>query len=386
MIEGIAVQIVWEGRNSGMTWFHPRGCMVPAPSGPLALLTCQDVTGSDYFGQVHASVSPDMGAHWGQPEPLAALGRIELPDGFQEGVCDVVPEYHAATDTVLAMGHNVFYHGGRLARPATQRYPVYVVRQRDGSWSSTRQRLMWEDPRGTAMYTCGCAQRQTLPDGNLLIALSYAPLGQQDRMVGSVVCSFDGSTVRVLEAGPELRLAVGRGLLEPTLTRFGNSYWMTIRAEDGHGYLSQSEDGLHWSPLSAWSWDDGQELSMSTTQQRWLTHSDGLYLVYTRQAEHNANVMRWRSPLYLAEVDLDRRCLIRATERTVFPLIGDGVGDPDHVARMGNFHVTNAAASESWITVGETRPADGWAGNTLLARVGWDRPNRLVGPPQSVPS
>ena len=119
---------------------------------------------------------------------------------------------------------------------------------------------------------------------------------------------------------------------------------------------------------------------MSTTQQRWLTHSDALFLVYTRKAEHNINVMRWRSPLYLAQVDPGRRCLLRETERTVLPLIGDGIGDPEHVARMGNFHVTSAAASESWITVGETLPADGWAGNTLLARVRWDRPNGLVAP------
>ncbi|MEZ6039608.1 MAG: hypothetical protein R3C20_03830 [Planctomycetaceae bacterium] len=39
---------------------------------------------------------------------------------------------------------------------------------------------------------------------------------------------------------------------------------------------------------------------MSTiTQQHWLTHSDGLYLVYTRKDESNINVIRWRSPLGL---------------------------------------------------------------------------------------
>ena len=147
MISEIAGQVVWHGRDSGMTWFHPRGCMVPTASGPLGLLTCQDVSGSDYFGQVHASVSSDMGAHWSEPEPLAGLGRVELDDGLQEGVCDVVPEYHAPTDTVLAMGHNVYYREGRLTRPTTQRYPVYVVRRGDGSWSADRQRLEWDDPR-----------------------------------------------------------------------------------------------------------------------------------------------------------------------------------------------------------------------------------------------
>lgn len=33
-------------------------------------------------------------------------------------------------------------------------------------------------------------------------------------------------------------------------------------------------------------------------------------------------------------------------------MLGDGVNDPDEVALMGNFHVVNASAHESWITVG----------------------------------
>ena len=42
-------------------------------------------------------------------------------------------------------------------------------------------------------------------------------------------------------------------------------------------------------------------------------------------------MMRWRSPLWLAEVDRERLCLLRATERVVFPLDGD----PEGVARGG---------------------------------------------------
>jgi len=59
----------------------------------------------------------------------------------------------------------------------------------------------------------------------------------------------------------------------------------------------------------------------------------------------------------------------------VLPLIGDGVNDADHVARMGNFHVTTVSPSESWVTVGETLPNDGWRGNTLLARIAWAAPS-----------
>ena len=96
----------------------------------------------------------------------------------------------------------------------------------------------------------------------------------------------------------------GRGFLEPSLAKLDGAYYMTIRAEDNRGYVTRSADGLQWDKPTPWSWDDdGSPLTMSTTQQRWLPHADGLLLVYTRKATENANVMRWRAPLYVAEVD-----------------------------------------------------------------------------------
>ena len=134
---------------------------------------------------------------------------------------------------------------------------------------------------------------------------------------------------------------------------------MTIRAEDGRGYLSTSSDGLNWQEKKPWSWDNGEYLTMSTTQQRWLTHSDGLFLVYTRKSENNRNVMRWRAPLFVAQVDTRRLCVIRSSEQVVLPLVGDGINDAKHVARMGNFHVVNVSERESWVTVGEWMPRSG---------------------------
>ena len=81
--------------------------------------------------------------------------------------------------------------------------------------------------------------------------------------------------------------------------------------------------------------------TMSTTQQHWLTHSEALFLVYTRKDPTNANVTRWRAPLWVAQVDPKTLRLIRATERVVLPLVGDGVNNADHVPMMGNFGVCN---------------------------------------------
>ena len=134
---------------------------------------------------------------------------------------------------------------------------------------------------------------------------------------------------------------------------------------------------MQWNPIQPWRWENGQSLEMSTTQQHWIQHSEGLFLVYTRKTEQNAKVFRWRSPLLIAQVNPKTLCLIRETEREVFPMIGDGINDAKHVVRMGNFHTTTVTPQESWVTVGETLPDDGWKGNTLLARIQWETPDKL---------
>jgi len=379
LIARISRAILWEGRKGGAntTWFHPRACMMPRADGPEGLMTLQKISGSDVFGPVHWSSSTDGGRTWSDPLPIPGLGRRAIGPDRQEGTCDVVPDYHEPTNTVLAMGHNVYYQRGVLARPQGPRHPVYVVRDASGKWSAPRK-LDWNDPRGTAIYTSGCSQRIMLPGGDVLLPMSFGPAGRRDRSVATARCKFDGHTLSIAEVGNELRNTAGRGLLEPSLAVLDGRYTMTLRAEDGRGYVTASFDGLQWDEPRAWAWDDGSPLGMSTTQQHWLTHGDELFLVYTRQAKENANVFRWRAPLYLAAVDRKTLRLRRDTEQVVFPLIGDGINQPDHVARMGNFHVTSATLTESWITVGETLPHDHWQGNLLLGRIHWGRPNALI--------
>jgi len=381
LIASISKETLWRNRDGkGRTWFHPRVCMIPGADGrPVALMTLQEIGGSDYFGQVHWSVSADHRETWSAPEPIAALGRNPVPgqnDGLKAGVCDVTPQYHPNTGTVLALGHVVFYKGAYFAREEQlPRYPVYVTRAKNGTWSK-RKILEWDDPRGSHLYTNNCGQRVVLPSGDVQMSFTFGPKAEH-RMVAGVRAAFDGEVLTVREVGPPLHNPKGRGLLEPSVTQFGGKFWITMRAEDNRGYNSVSDDGLNWAEKRAWAWDDGTPIDMSTTQQHWLTHSDGLFLVYTRKDTSNTNVIRWRSPLWVAQVDTDRRCLIKSTEQIALPLVGDGVNDPDKVALMGNFHVVNASPHESWITVGEWMPRNGYRGDVLLARIRWSKPNRL---------
>ena len=101
-------------------------------------------------------------------------------------------------------------------------------------------------------------------------------------------------------------------------------------------------------------------------------------LVYNRKDASNVNVIRWRAPLWIAQVDPKTLRLRRDTERVVLPLVGDGVNAPDDVAYSGNFHPVNVTADEAWVTDGEILPKRGWKGDLLLARLRWAKPNRSL--------
>ncbi|MBA2113833.1 sialidase family protein [Bremerella alba] len=382
LIQSIEHETIWENRDGkSINWFHPRACVVDRQSAsPLILMTTQEITGSDFFGPVHWSATEDLGETWSTPELIPAFDLRPVPghDGLKIGVCDVVPEYHPPTNTTLAVGHCVYYRGNHFSGgDQLARYPMYSVRDSDGNWSD-RKKLVWDDPRGSFIYSNNCGQRVVLPDGDVLMSFTFGDQGKH-RLVAGVRCGFDGENLVIKQVGDPLVNNVGRGLLEPSVAQHQGRYFITIRAEDNRGYVAVSDDGLKWSAKKAWSWDNGEPLTMSTTQQHWLTHSDGLFLVYTRKDKPNQSVFRWRAPLYVCQVDPESLQLIRETEQIALPLVGDGINDPKRVPRMGNFHVVNASLGESWVTVGEAGYMGSMKrGDTLMARLKWSQPNRLV--------
>ena len=244
--------------GSSITWFHPKACVVPASDSmaETIFMTMHVIDGSDTFGPVHSWSSRDQGRTWSQPEPIHAFNRREVPN-----------------------------HPGLMAR-----YPIYAVRSRDGSWSK-RQVLHWDDPRGSFIYWNNCGQRVVLENIDILLAFSFGSTSDH-RSVVTLRCRFNGETLSIAQVGTPLELKAGRGLLEPSLTRFGDRFYLTLRAEDGRGYLAVSQDGLHWNRKETWKWEDGQPLDLSSTQQHWLTHGEELFLVYTRKAMENQNVIR----------------------------------------------------------------------------------------------
>ena len=347
--------------------------------GPAILLTTQKENNksSDFYLGVHTIRSDDLGATWVGPEPHKELEPKHNADETIQGLCDFVSGWHAPTGKFLITGHTVLYANGHLAPVPYARSTAYAAYDpKSNVWTPWRELDL---PDKDKFFNSGSGMCQWViePDGRILLPVYYKPKSDDKKECYSTTvlrCSFDGEKLNYVEHGDELHLDTPRGFCEPSLTFFRGKYYLTLR-NDVKGYVTSGNDGLHFAPVRPWTFDDGSELGSYNTMQHWATHSDGLFLVYTRRGANNDHVIRNRAPLFIGQVDPDRLCVVRSTERAVVP---------DRGASLGNFGVANINERETWITVGECmyspecerRGADG---SVFAARILWPKPNGVVG-------
>ncbi len=363
----LRLDVVTRGYDGHTCWVHPRAGAIPAEP-PQVVLTLQQLllTGSDVFYELNELRSDDAGVTW---NPLRkheeTLGRRDEGDGVIVAACDFTPKWHAASGKLLGIGHTVRYRDNHVIaeRKRETCYAVYDAERRTWTpWTTL------ELPDEAKFYNAGAGsvQRVDLPNGDILLPIYFRGKGEPYYRVTVLRLAFDGQKLTFLEQGNELSLAAGRGVYEPSLTRFQNRFYLTLR-NDTAGYVSSSDDGLQFAEPRAWTWDDGSPLGNYNTQQHWVTHSDGLYLAYTRRGLGNDHVFRHRAPLLLARVDPATLRIERATEQIVVPERG---------ARLGNFGVVEVSANETWITVAEWMQT--WGPDIVI------RPDNIYGADNSV--
>ncbi|MEX2112556.1 MAG: exo-alpha-sialidase [Pirellulales bacterium] len=363
-------------------WCHPRAGIVAGAGRdgrPRVVMTMNslDLAGSDVFRGVFGLMTDDMGQTWSDVNELKPMApREETIDGVRRPVAasDLTPGWHAASKSLLATGHSVVYTPEWRVVPQRPRQSVFASYDPAADdWSAWQKLPM---PDATKFYNsgAGCTQRYDEADGTILLPFYFRPPESNSR-VAVMRCGFDGHELKYLEHGSELGIDdETRGVGEPSLTRFGDDYLLTVR-HDRRAYVARGRDGLHFGPLRAWTFDDGSELGSYNTQAHWVTHSDGVFLVYTRRGLNNDHVFRHRAPLVMAQVDPEELCVIRATEQVLVPERG---------ARLGNFGVTDVTRDETWVTVAEwMQPVGcekyGSDGSVYVARLHWKQPNTLVG-------
>jgi len=362
----IKLETVRSGFDGKTCWVHARAGAIPG-NPPIVALTMQKLllSGSDIFYGLNEMRTDDLGKTWSGPVEQESLTR-RLEGGIPVAISDFTPQWHAKTRKLLGTGHNVHYVRNRVMpnRPRRTSYSVYDPESR--AW--TRWAVV-EMPDAEKFYSAGAGstQRVDLPNGDLLIPVYYK--AKADRTYSTTVmrCRFDGQRLSYVEHGSELKCAVPRGFCEPSLACCKGRYFLTIR-NDQAGYVTSGPDGLHFDEPRKWRFDDGALLGSYNTQQHWVTHPDALFLVYTRRGASNDHVFRHRAPLFIAQVDRERLCVIRSTERVLVPERG---------ARLGNFGVCTVSDRETWVTVTEWMQPRGCekhgSDNSLyVARIIWE--------------
>ena len=331
---------------------------------------------SDHYSGLSVMRSNDLGRTWTGPDAVAELDWIREPGDVDVAVADVTPGWHPATGKVLAVGAQVRYSkkGEQLEdRPRSNQTAYAVFDPKSGRWTPW-QRLEMPVGENFNFARSAFAQFVVEPDGSVLLPFYIGRSAEMPSAVTVVRCAFDGDTLTYREHGDVLTLDVVRGLYEPSLVRSGGRYFLTIR-NDLKGYVTASDDGLHYRPVKAWTFDDGQELGSYNTQQHWLAHGDGLFLVYTRRGANNDHIMPATAPRSSSPRSTrNGSAVIRETERVLVPERG---------AELGNFGAAAINDRESWVTVSEglwdkSARERGARGALFVARVLWEEPKSPV--------
>lgn len=366
----VKLETVMKHDDGKFLWFHPRAAAVP---GGVVMTIQKHLKVSDYYSGLHFMRRDGVDGAWSGPILPPEIDWQPQADGVTISVADVTPGWHEKTGKLIAIGCRVRYSpkGKQLDDVRRAHQTVYAVFNPGTSkWTPWRE-LKLPATEEFNFARNACAQWVAKPDGTLLVPL-YIGTSAKDRYSTTVAeCRFDGEEMTFVRNGNILRLQVARGLYEPSLVSFANRFYLTLR-NDERGYVSESDDGLHFAEPKPWTFDDGAELGSYNTQQHWLAHRDGLFLVYTRRGANNDHIVRHRAPLFMSRVDPDKLQLIRTSEKVVVPERG---------AELGNFGCARINEDESWVTVSEgmfmkDSKARGAEGATFVARILWSKPDR----------
>jgi len=375
----VKLDVVRQELSPAFCWFHPRVAAVPGQGrsgSPAVIMTLQKhLVASDHYSGLYMMRTDDLGKTWSGPTEIPELAWVCDPSGATIAVADVTPGWHAPSGKVLALGAQVRYgkSGHQLSDIKRAHQTAYAVYDpKIGAWSRWKQLEVPGDEQFNFARNA-CSQWLVRPDGQLLIPLYIARSASVPFMTTVARYRFDGEKLAFQEHGNVLELKVARGLYEPSLAWYKGRYYLTLR-NDVKGYVTTSDDGLQYRPVKPWTFDDGRELGSYNTQQHWVVHSDGLFLSYTRRGANNDHVPRNRAPIFMAQVDTDRLCVLRGTEKVLIPERG---------VMLGNFGAAPVTPEQSWVTdaefivSGKPHPR-GANGSVFAARVIWSKPSHVL--------
>jgi hypothetical protein len=364
---------VYQELSPEFCWFHPRVAALPGfgkDGNPAVIMTIQKhLVADDHYSGMYFMRTNDLGKTWTGPTEIPELAWRKGENNETISVCDVTPGWHAKSGNLIAIGVKLRYsQAGHqlLDKPRSHEFAYATFDPKTNHWSSWKQLAMPDTDSKFFIVSPGNVQWLELKDGSLLVPTYFNQKDGKSYTTTMLRCSFDGSDIKLLEMGEDLTKPTGLGFVEPSIVDFQGTYYLTLRNVHG-AFVTTSQDGLHFQPVQAWTFDDGKDLGSYETQAHWLTHDGGLFLVYTRKGANNDHIARNRAPMFMAQVDTQKLQVIRKTEQVVLPERG---------VMLGNFGAAAITAEESWITDAEfiqngKKHPRGADGTVWLGRVKW---------------
>lgn len=358
-------------------WSQSRAAVVPGDPARVIITTQQiEKNGSHGYRDLFVTETVDGAKTWSRPRRIDALARRRGEDGVERVFGDVCPQWHARTGRLLLTGKCFGFlphpNDDRAKDDRSQERVAYSIwtPERD-AWSGMKiMEMPGRDHAGRPILepNAGCHQRVDLPNGDILLPVRYRA-DPEERIYTTVVarCRFDGEVLGYVRHGSEHTISIPRGLYEPSLCEFKGRYFLTMRAEQ-NGHVTRSEDGLHYGQTMEWKFDDGLPLLSANAQQHWVTHGEGLYLIYSRKDAGNGHVFRNRAPLFMARVDPEQLHVLRSTERILMPESG--------LDLAGGFAPVEVSTRETWVVSSEMAFPErrkGEANRVLMAKIIWNR-------------
>lgn len=389
LVSDVVAEPVIQELSPEFCWFHPRAAAIPGAGRegqPAVILTLmKHLAADDHYSGLYFLRTDDLGKTWTRPVAIPELAWRKQSDDITAAVIDTTPGWHVKTGRLLVIGAKTLYtasgdYASLQAMPRSYETSYATYDPAADRWSGWKELEMPDVDGKFFRAGCGCSQWLVKSDGSLLVPIQFQPKQGGDYQNTVLNCSFDGTEMKYLRHGTELSIAGGRGFAEPSLAHFQGKYYLTLR-NDAAAFVAASDDGLNFGQPQAWTFDDGKELGSYNTQAHWLTHSDGLFLSYTRRGASNDHIARHRAPLFVAQVNPQSLQVLRSTELVLLPERG---------VMLGNFGASTITPGESWVTDAEfiSRLVDpdagkrphprGADGTVWVGRVKWSKPNSLA--------
>ena len=189
-------------------WLQARTAHVPGKASLSVTIMNQTLNRFTHnYGDIYQTISRNHGVTWSAPAPVPSLHRARTADGYEVAPSDMWNQWHPKSGMVVAAGVSFHFADGRHEHQLMRQVAYAVMDPNTQSWDSLQALELPEkdhDSQFLRAPSAECSQRVDLPDGDVLLPVSYLPCATLDKDA----TTFDYSDAVLLSIG-RINLIIG---------------------------------------------------------------------------------------------------------------------------------------------------------------------------------